>query len=74
MKLASNSGVVSLLSLFIILPAPQDSSVLIPLIRCSLYGRGTKSYYLFISSTSGFYFFPLSSTDAHLVQAFITCL
>lgn len=43
MKLRSNSGVAALLSLSIILPIPPNNSVIIALIRCSLYGGGTKS-------------------------------
>ena len=74
-KFRSKDGAKSLgssSSLPIILPVPQDGSVIISL-YCSSYPGGTKSYCLFLSSASGFYSFPFSPTGTDLVQAFIAC-
>ena len=74
MKLGSNSGAGSLLSLSIILPIPQDSSVIISLIH-SPYMEEAQSpitYFSPVLLASIFSFF--SSTDTHLIQTFVACL
>jgi len=73
MKLGSNSGAVSLLSLSIILPIPQDSWV-ISLIHSSYMEEAQSpiTYFFPVLLASIFSFF--SSTDTHLVQTFVACL